>query len=286
MPATPLMRARSPIAHLILENQEEAGDDVADQVLRAEADRQPGDARAGQDRHDVDRSSRSSIRIATKPTVDRHQAGENAAERGGAPLPFEVGGRVAPRQLELEMLDREIRGADHDERAGEDDDDVDAVRQPPSARAAADPSAARRRRTARARARRWQSPRRRRRAASARGSAAARARAPPRGSRRRRCRARRARRWIDGVRDAHDHRGDDEREHDGGNRRCSGSPASQSLDLKVVRVAARQVGADADEHGRAAGRRRARARRAAAPISAPASSRFSPMPMQTGTTPQ
>ena len=55
IPVTPLMRARSPIAHLILEDQEEPRDHVAHQVLRAEADGQPGDAGAGEDRHDVDR---------------------------------------------------------------------------------------------------------------------------------------------------------------------------------------------------------------------------------------
>ena len=57
-------------------------------------------------------SSRSSIRIATKPTVRRHQARQDAAERRRAPLPFEVGRRVPPRQLELQVLDRQVRGAD------------------------------------------------------------------------------------------------------------------------------------------------------------------------------
>ena len=37
-------------AHLVLEDQEEAGDDVAHQRLRAEADRQADDAGAGQRR--------------------------------------------------------------------------------------------------------------------------------------------------------------------------------------------------------------------------------------------
>ena len=41
-------------ADLILEEEEEAADDVADQRLRAEADRQAGDAGAGQHRGDVD----------------------------------------------------------------------------------------------------------------------------------------------------------------------------------------------------------------------------------------
>ena len=51
-------------AHLILEDQEEAGDDVAHQRLRAEADRQADDAGAGQRRGDVDveLAQRSSVR--------------------------------------------------------------------------------------------------------------------------------------------------------------------------------------------------------------------------------
>ena len=40
-------------AHLILEDQEEAGDDVAHERLRAEADGKPDDAGAGERRRDV-----------------------------------------------------------------------------------------------------------------------------------------------------------------------------------------------------------------------------------------
>ena len=87
--------------HLILEDQEEAGDDVAHQVLRAEADRQPGNAGAGQDRQDVDQSSRSSIRIATKPTDDGDDAGQDAAERRGAALPFEMAAAAPCRRASL-----------------------------------------------------------------------------------------------------------------------------------------------------------------------------------------
>ena len=39
---------------LVLEQHEEPGDEVLDQVLRAEADRQSGDAGAGQQRAEVD----------------------------------------------------------------------------------------------------------------------------------------------------------------------------------------------------------------------------------------
>ena len=41
-------------ADLIFENEEEPRDHVADEILRAEADRQPRNPGAGQDRHDVD----------------------------------------------------------------------------------------------------------------------------------------------------------------------------------------------------------------------------------------
>ncbi len=41
-------------ANLVFEDQEEAGDDVADEILRAEADGQAGDPRPGQDRPNVD----------------------------------------------------------------------------------------------------------------------------------------------------------------------------------------------------------------------------------------
>ena len=53
-PATPLIVAEVSDADLILEDHEEAADDVAHQGLRAEADGQPGDAGAGQHRRDVD----------------------------------------------------------------------------------------------------------------------------------------------------------------------------------------------------------------------------------------
>ena len=82
-------------------------------------------------------SSRSSIRIATNPTTDRHHARQNAAERRGAPLPFEVGLDVMPADLELQMLDRQVGGANDDVGAGDDDDDVDPVRRSASGRARA-----------------------------------------------------------------------------------------------------------------------------------------------------
>ena len=61
-------------AHLILEDEEEARDDVAHEILRAEADRQAGDAGAGQDRHHVDRQlaqQHQHRRRTRPPTVTR-----------------------------------------------------------------------------------------------------------------------------------------------------------------------------------------------------------------------
>ena len=56
-----------------------------------------------------------------KATDDRDHARQDAAERRGAALPFEIAGAVPPRQLELQVLDGEIRRAHDDERADDDD---------------------------------------------------------------------------------------------------------------------------------------------------------------------
>ena len=120
-------------AHLIFEDQKESGDDVAHQVLRAEADREAGDARAGQNRQHVDRQLAQEHQDCDEADRRRHQAGQNAAERRRAPLPFEIGFRVPAPQLELQMLDRQVRRAHDDEGADRDDDEVDAVRQQPVA---------------------------------------------------------------------------------------------------------------------------------------------------------
>ena len=77
-------------AHLILEDEEEAGDDVAHQVLRAEADRQAGDAGAGQNRQHVDRQLAQQHQDRDEPHGDRDQPRQDAAERAGAPLPLEI----------------------------------------------------------------------------------------------------------------------------------------------------------------------------------------------------
>ena len=206
-----------------------------------------------------------------------------------APLPLEIGRRVPPAELELQVLDGQVGRAHDDERAGEDDDDVDAVRQRPSApssrgsqRGSPMPNRAKRERDAR------RAPRRRRRAASARDQL---------------LRARVHRRAVLGAddleraeqpvdrptrRDADDarpRRANAERRRRQ-TRRRSGSAASEALDLQVVGVGARQVGADADEHDGRAGRHEAARDELLADRARSAESTFSPMSVHTGTTPQ
>ena len=120
-------------ADLILENQEESRDHVAHQILRAEADRQAGDPGAGENRQDVDRQLAQQHEHGDESDGDRHQAREDTAERRRAPLPLEVGFRVTPSELVLQMLDREVRRADDDEGAGDDDGEVHAVADQPVA---------------------------------------------------------------------------------------------------------------------------------------------------------
>ena len=99
-------------AHLILENQEEAADDVAHQRLRAEADRQAGNPGAGQHRRDVDAE-----------LVEDHQHGDTviasrrdvADERPERPRAFGALERVEARALAdlvLESSHEQARGAD------------------------------------------------------------------------------------------------------------------------------------------------------------------------------
>src|SRR5262245_17290248 len=118
-------------ADLVLEDQKEARDDVAHQILRPEADGQAGDAGAGQDRHDVDGQLAHHHQDPDEHDRDRDQAGEDAAERRGTPLPFEIGRRVAPRELELQVVDRQVGRAHDDEGADQDDGHVDAMRHGP-----------------------------------------------------------------------------------------------------------------------------------------------------------
>src|SRR5690606_40113029 len=68
-PCTTLFRSAD--ADLVLENDEEAADDVLDERLRAEADRQAHDARAGKDGRDVETE-----------VAQHHQAGDDRDEGG------------------------------------------------------------------------------------------------------------------------------------------------------------------------------------------------------------
>ena len=78
-------------------------------------------------------SSRSSIRIATKPTDHRHQAGRGC--RSASPRAAATRDRFCAWRrpsLNCRCIDRQVAAADDDERADDDDDDVDAVRQQPA----------------------------------------------------------------------------------------------------------------------------------------------------------
>ena len=92
---------------------------------------------------DVDRQLAQQHQDRDEADDDGHQPRQNPAERRRAPLPFEVGRRLTPRELELQVLDRQIRRADHDERADDDEDEVDAVRDQPVRQQPQIPTAAR-----------------------------------------------------------------------------------------------------------------------------------------------
>jgi hypothetical protein len=109
-------------------------------ILCAEADGETGDARAGENRHDVDRQLAQQHQYCHEHHGGGHQAGQNAAQRGRPPLPFEVGGSVAARQLELQMPDRKIGGARDDECPGQDQQHVDPVGRRPAAQRARIPA--------------------------------------------------------------------------------------------------------------------------------------------------
>ena len=113
--------------HLILENQKETGDDVAHEILRAEADRQARDAGAGQDRQDVERQLAQQHQDGDEADRRRDQARQDAAQRRRAPLPLEIGGACRRDSLNCRCSISEVRDADHGERARQDHDDVDAV---------------------------------------------------------------------------------------------------------------------------------------------------------------
>ena len=130
-------------AHLVFEDDEEAGDHVAHQGLGAEADRQAGDAGAGQRRRDVD----AELAQHHQPGDDRDGDGQRLlnepAERlralgalddvlsgAGAHLPLE------PARRRRSDADRHVGGnADHG-------DSKSMVEQPPHHRFAIDDAAA------------------------------------------------------------------------------------------------------------------------------------------------
>ena len=80
-----------PDTNLILENQKEAGNDVSDEILRAKAYGEPGNAGTGQNRHDVDRQFTQEHHDCDEADDHGDESGENARERAGSALPLEIG---------------------------------------------------------------------------------------------------------------------------------------------------------------------------------------------------
>ena len=68
-------------AHLVLGDQEQPRDDVLDQRLRAEADRQADDAGAGQHRRDVDIELPQHHQDRGGPDQDREEPPQRGADR-------------------------------------------------------------------------------------------------------------------------------------------------------------------------------------------------------------
>ena len=76
-------------------------------------------------------SSRSSIRTATNQTVTVTRLVRMPPSVLARRCHSRSGWRPTPRELLLQVLDRQVRGADDDQRADDDDDDVDAVGERP-----------------------------------------------------------------------------------------------------------------------------------------------------------
>ena len=82
-------------AVLVLEDHEDAGEEVLDQALRAEAERDADDAGAGDDRRDVTPSDRRTRTNASDEDDERRDALEQAADRPGPLAQPGDRGRVA-----------------------------------------------------------------------------------------------------------------------------------------------------------------------------------------------
>jgi len=119
--------------HLILDDEEEAGDHVADQRLRAESHRKADDAGAGQHRRDVDIQLAENHQHGRRPD-ERRQAAARDARDGLRPLAaFEGIEAGADRQVALGADDDGREHAHDGERERGKRKDADArARRPPS----------------------------------------------------------------------------------------------------------------------------------------------------------
>ena len=118
-------------ADLILEDEKKSGNHIADKILRAEADREAGNAGAGQNRQHVDRQFPQQHQGGEKPHGDGDQPCEDAAERAGAPLPLEIAIALPVPKSMFEPADHYACSADDDRRADEDDRRFERVREQP-----------------------------------------------------------------------------------------------------------------------------------------------------------
>ena len=111
-------------ADLVLQDQEETCDHIADKILCSESHCETGDPGAGQDRADVDVEQRKRHQ---RGDADDEQRGDNAqqlTERGDALPAFEQVrlAAVARDEKDLKAVDQKVRGPRDEIRAGGDDD--------------------------------------------------------------------------------------------------------------------------------------------------------------------
>jgi hypothetical protein len=109
------------LAHLVFEQQEEAGEVVLDQALRAEADRHARHAGGGEDRRHRDAELAEHQRAGDDDDDDRSAVAEDAGERLDARLL--VGARRLPLHVAPEDADQAVRGRLQQPREAEDEDD-------------------------------------------------------------------------------------------------------------------------------------------------------------------
>ena len=110
-PPVPLTIATSPTRTWSSTIRKKPGDDVADQRLRAEADREADDAGAGQDRRDVDVELAQDDQDGGRPDQHGERAAHDAGDRLRALAPLERVEPGADRHLALRAHDDRSTGS-------------------------------------------------------------------------------------------------------------------------------------------------------------------------------